>query len=323
MYLVVLSIHRDTSNTALLQPLTLPDAPLIRQPATTRIRLSYLDITCLEDVEPDYFIHTKLQELNLEHCKHNLPALNRLLRPSQTLTKLYLHFDGQSPFTAEEERALIPMVHSIAGKTLKILKFIWRETRPQSEDWPGWDLTHFEAMRYLHVPPRFLFPSKSGTPTSNLLSQTLPPRLKILGLEGMIPIDFAARCLGLGLVLSQDDVAIIEALIAYKSEGNVPSFKHLLIWYAEDLAGIPHELVKKAAEQGISLGFLEARDQAHMESLNMQWLDGEQEHRGGKTDGDADESSEDEKDEAEEGENQHKDKGECDEADEESGDGEE
>lgn len=72
----------------------------------------------------------------------------------------------------------------------------------------------------------------------------------------------------------------------HKGQGCVPSFKHLLIFYAQDLAGIPQEPVKQVAAQGISLGFPEARDHAHMDSLNMEWLEGEEEHKGGKTDED-------------------------------------
>ncbi|KAF2166302.1 hypothetical protein M409DRAFT_55147 [Zasmidium cellare ATCC 36951] len=288
----VLSIQRDTSATSLLQTLALSDAPLMRHPATTRIRLSYLDITCFENLEPDYFTHTQLSELNLEQCKYSLPVLGRFIQPSANLTKLYLHFDSPAPFTAEEELALIPMIQSVASKTLKILKFVWRDTHPKSKDWPGWDFTKFEALRYLHVSPYLLFPNKENKeipPMHDLLARTLPPRLKLLGLEGIIPIDHPGRRLGLGLSLSQEDTDLLEGLVNFKAEGNVPSFRHLLVFYAEGLAGIPQELVSKAAKQDVSLGFLQSEDHEHLDSLDMEWLDGENVHGGEESEEDEDE----------------------------------
>ncbi|KAK4497249.1 hypothetical protein PRZ48_011699 [Zasmidium cellare] len=261
--------------------------------ATTRIRLCYLDLTFLEDLEANYFKHSNLNELILENCKYSFLGLTRLLQPSQSLAKLHLHFNNQSPFTRDEERALIPTLQSMAGKTLKILKFVWRNTYPKAEDWKGWEFHQFESLRYLHVSPYFLFPIKWDSPILEFFPRILPPRLKVLGFEGMIPINHPGRRHGLGLRLSQGDMGLLEGLVRYKADGNVPSFRHFLIFYAEGLAGIPQALVKKAAEQDITLGFLESQDHSHLDNLNMEWLEGEHVHNGDESEDEDDEDEDD------------------------------
>lgn len=263
---VDLSIQKEPGHPLETYDIGLSEVPIFDQASLKFIRLSYLDLSELDRLPAECFAHTELRELRLEHCDYTLPALTRLLQPSKSLTRLYLHFEPFSPFRKKQEIDFILHLQSIAGDTLEALKLIWRVVIPELEPWPwpGWNLSKFTALECLHVCPSSLRPAR-GDFTPERLSCALPPRIKMLALDDFSTI--VTPVAGVGTATN-----ILEALIAYKSQGSVPYLTHVIVFHEERPTRLPREWVREARNVGISLRLMRNKYPMNLGYVDMEWL---------------------------------------------------
>ena len=278
--LVVFFIAQDErSHTT--YPLTTADATLFDNPSLTRIRLSWVCITPFENLSEDHLNHPQLRELDIERCGFTLASLSRLIHRSTSLTTLRIHCVDFTPLSAADEAAFIPMLEAFAGSTLKILDLTWPDLRPKDGNWSGWELSRFTALRHLHISPFFLFGTDSydaDTPSEDivaLLQRVLPPRVKLLGLDSMMPRHpIPIPPYGLGLDLAEKSRHLLRTLIQYMGQdGFVPCLTRIFVFYCEYLAQIPHDLIRAARDKGARIGFMHQVDHKELANITHEWLD--------------------------------------------------
>ncbi|KAI4174684.1 MAG: hypothetical protein LQ348_006332 [Seirophora lacunosa] len=162
---------------------------------------------------------------------------------------------------------IVPMIkilvldeyHPCAAETLKILKLDWRHTRPSLvSECGGLDLTGFTALRLLRIQPGTLLgPGEEGFASyttsdhpdlSEFIRSRLPPRLKVLVLEGLTNLPPPP---GFDQLLCVMDVELIKCLIEQRQHV-APKLKYISMCYIDEIAE-PTELYDLAEKHGMSL----------------------------------------------------------------------
>lgn len=264
-----------------MYPLAVADATLFNNPSLTRIRLSWVCITPFEDLPEDHLYHPSLEELNIERCGFTLASLSRLIHRSTRLTTLRMHCVDFTPLSAVDEADFIPTLEAFAGNSLKILDLTWPDLIPKDEEWTGWDLSRFTALRHLNVSPFFLFGVDAYTLDSppedlvTLLRRSLPPRVKLLGFDSMMPRNpVPTPPPGFGLDLPDISHYLLRTLIRFMGQDNfVPYLTRIFVFYCEYLARIPQELIECAYQKGARLGFMHQVDHKELAVITHEWLD--------------------------------------------------
>ncbi|KAI4112900.1 MAG: hypothetical protein LQ345_006021 [Seirophora villosa] len=146
-----------------------------------------------------------------------------------------------------------------AAETLKILKLDWRHARPSLvSECGGLDLTGFIALRLLRIQPSTLLgPGEEGFASyttsdhpdlSEFIRSRLPPRLKVLVLEGLTNLPPPP---GFDQLLCVRDVELIKCLIEQRQHV-APKLKYISMCYIDEIVE-PMELYDLADKHGMSL----------------------------------------------------------------------
>ncbi|KAI4087341.1 MAG: hypothetical protein LQ344_006835 [Seirophora lacunosa] len=141
----------------------------------------------------------------------------------------------------------------------EILKLDWRHTRPSLvSECGGLDLTGFTALRLLRIQPGTLLgPGEEGFASyttsdhpdlSEFIRSRLPPRLKVLVLEGLTNLPPPP---GFDQLLCVMDVELIKCLIEQRQHV-APKLKYISMCYMDEIAE-PTELYDLAEKHGMSL----------------------------------------------------------------------
>ncbi|ORY59975.1 uncharacterized protein BCR38DRAFT_443507 [Pseudomassariella vexata] len=241
------------------------DRSIFRHPSLTRIRLSYLDFSCLADTRPDYLIHENLKELHIETSMYTEQALTRLISPSKKLWRFRLHHDRELPFPA----SLYPRILSSARESLGMVFILLRYMHPTDD--VRMDFGSFPALNSLTVHPRYILGNDYGPSQASQaiirqrLNTHLPPNLQVFGLEGLVPM-WPCPPPGMKVVLADRDWCLVHMLLAEREL--VPKLVLLGIYYLERLT-YPVYLHGLARERGIKFTGLYSSDELGVVGTNL------------------------------------------------------
>jgi hypothetical protein len=243
---------------------TINDAILFKHSSLTRLRISYVDLTALENASDDMFPFENLTHLLIEISCISLGVFKKMLSPAKKLAVFRFHQELHLPFSFKEFRELFWKFR----RTLRVLKLEWR--RIQDGETIGLDLSDFPALRILLGDPEVLFGQWKTCPDLvDQLKRRLPPKIRILTL-----IQFCWRNVDDGSQQAAWDeygyVGLLRTIVQNKRE-ILPYLKYLLYQDSDKLT-IPDELAERAEEQKIDLWSAEScYDPDPLEYLSSSW----------------------------------------------------
>jgi hypothetical protein len=156
---------------------TINDAILFKHSSLTRLTVSYVDLTALENATDDMFPFENLTHLLIEFSCINLEVFKKMLSPVKNLAVFRFHQEFYLPFSYSEFRHLFWKFRH----TLKVLKLEWRNDI--DIELTGLDLSDFTALAVLLGHPVVLFgPWDTYDDLADQLGRRLPPNIKTLTL---------------------------------------------------------------------------------------------------------------------------------------------
>ncbi|KIL89828.1 hypothetical protein FAVG1_06563 [Fusarium avenaceum] len=266
--IVVLNIMRNPWNYApenrRYPKFTINDAILFKHSSLTRLRISYVNLTALENASDDMFPFENLTHLLIEISCINLGVFKKMLSPVKKLAVFRFHQELHLPFSFEEFRQLFWRFR----RTLRALKLEWR--RIQDGETIGLDLSDFPALRILLGDPEVLFGQWKTCPDLiDQLKRRLPPNIRILTL-----IQFCWRNVDDGSQQAAWDqygyVGLLRTIVHNKKE--ILPYLRYLLYQDSDKLMIPDNLAELAEEQKIDLWSAEScYDPDPLEYSNSPW----------------------------------------------------
>lgn len=243
---------------------TINDAILFKHSSLTRLRISYVNLTALENASDDMFPFENLTHLLIEISCINLGVFKKMLSPVKKLAVFRFHQELHLPFSFEEFRQLFWRFR----RTLRALKLEWR--RIQDGETIGLDLSDFPALRILLGDPEVLFGQWKTCPDLvDQLKRRLPPNIRILTL-----IQFCWRNVDDGSQQAAWDqygyVGLLRTIVHNKKE--ILPYLRYLLYQDSDKLMIPDNLAELAEEQNIDLWSAEScYDPDPLEYSNSPW----------------------------------------------------
>ncbi|KAM0208815.1 hypothetical protein ACHAQI_006758 [Fusarium lateritium] len=243
---------------------TINDAILFKHSSLTRLRISYVDLTALENASDDMFPFEHLTHLLIEISCINLEVFKKILSPVKNLAVFRFHQELHLPFSFKEFRRLFYRFRH----TLKVLKLEWR--RIQDGETTGLDLSDFPALRILLGDPEMLFGLWKTCPDLvDQLARRLPPNIKILTLIQFCWLD-ADDGSQQAAWDQYEYVGLLKTIVQNKRE-LLPRLRYLLYQDSDKLV-LPDKLAERAEEQKIEMWSAESSyDPDPLEWLNSPW----------------------------------------------------